>query len=177
MRLRLRLAHELIKAYELPQHMRMCACGTAWQPASPADIAKFHTDMYVHFLQQLTSNAYAVADEAPCHVLNQSVCFSESAWCARALRRSLGARDPHMAGGQWLARGGGACAAHEGVLATPNAPETGPPSGRASVVRVVAAPWWEGSSLLVARAEPAMRCVRVRIPVAMFVRAPPTLRA
>jgi len=76
----LKLTHELIKAYELDQHMRMCACGTQWSPATPAAISKFHTDAYVHFLQQLTCNAWSVADETTNHLLNHSVCFAENTW-------------------------------------------------------------------------------------------------
>jgi histone deacetylase 1/2 len=41
---------------------------------------KFHTDMYLHFLQQLSTNAANYSGEALNHVLNRSVCFSESAW-------------------------------------------------------------------------------------------------
>ena len=83
-----RLAHDLIKAYELPKRMRMRACGTDWQPASPLDVAKFHTDAYVHFLQQLTCNAYTVADEVTSYILNQSVCFAENSWCVPAARHA-----------------------------------------------------------------------------------------
>lgn len=60
--------------------MRMCACGAQWQPASALELNRFHTDPYVHFLQQLTCNAMLVADDSRNHALNQSVCFSESAW-------------------------------------------------------------------------------------------------
>lgn len=74
-----RLAHELIVAYELPQRMRMCAGGAQWQPASPVDLSRFHTDAYVQFLQQLARDAASVADDARNHVLNRSVCFSENA--------------------------------------------------------------------------------------------------
>ena len=77
---RCRLTDELVRAYELPQHMRMCACGAQWQPASALELNRFHTDPYVHFLQQLTCNAMLVADDSRNHALNQSVCFSESAW-------------------------------------------------------------------------------------------------
>ena len=75
-----RFTDELVKAYNLPQHLRMCQCGAQWKPASSDDINRFHTDMYVSFLQQLTSNAASVADEVTNHVLNTSVCFTESAW-------------------------------------------------------------------------------------------------
>lgn len=81
----LKLTHELIKAYELPQHLRMCHCGTSWQPASAADINRFHTDMYVAFLQELTCNAASVAADVLNHVLNQSVCFAENAWVYSSL--------------------------------------------------------------------------------------------
>ena len=58
----------------------MCECSKQWQPASAADINRFHTDMYVAFLQQLTCNAASVVDEVYNHVLNASVCFTETAW-------------------------------------------------------------------------------------------------
>jgi hypothetical protein len=103
-----RLTHELIKAYELPQHLRMCHCGTSWQPASAADINRFHTDMYVAFLQELTCNAASVAADVLNHVLNQSVCFAENAWCAccqlppvhDCRRRTLPAAQRSMAEGE-----------------------------------------------------------------------------
>ena len=80
-----RLTHELIKAYKLPeQQLRMCQCGAQWQPARDSDINRFHTDMYVNFLQQLTCNAADVRDEVTSHIINSSVCFTETAWCARA---------------------------------------------------------------------------------------------
>ena len=75
-----RLTHELIQAYQLPKHMRVCTLGQQWQPATADELNRFHTDQYVDFLQQLTSNAVNVAHEAPNHVLNQSVMFTESAW-------------------------------------------------------------------------------------------------
>lgn len=71
--------------------MRVCLCGTQWQPATFNDLNRFHTDMYISFLQQLTCNAASVLDEVANHVLNASVCFTEAAWCAlRAARSSLG---------------------------------------------------------------------------------------
>ena len=76
------MTDELIKVYGLTQHLRMCQCGKQWQPASAADINCFHTDMYVAFLQQLACNAREVIDELPNHILNASVCFTETAWCA-----------------------------------------------------------------------------------------------
>ena len=76
-----RLTYELIKAYGLQQHMRVCLCGTHWQPASSLQIMRFHTDDYVEFLQQLETNAALVRNEAASYVLNQSVCFTETAWC------------------------------------------------------------------------------------------------
>ena len=79
------MTHDLIKSYKLPEQLRMCQCGTptsapAWQPASATDINRFHTDAYVYFLQQLTHNAVSVIDEVLNHVLNASVCFTETAW-------------------------------------------------------------------------------------------------
>ena len=60
-----RLTHELIQAYQLPKHMRVCTLGQQWQPATADELNRFHTDQYVDFLQQLTSNAVNVAHEAP----------------------------------------------------------------------------------------------------------------
>ena len=95
------MTDELIKVYGLTQHLRMCQCGKQWQPASAADINCFHTDMYVAFLQQLACNAREVIDELPNHILNASVCFTETAWCAlqfinrmRARARMHAARPP-----------------------------------------------------------------------------------
>ena len=76
------MTHELIKAYDLPKHLVMCQCGKQWAPATVADLNRFHTDAYVSFLQQLTSNGASVIDEVLNHVLNASVCFTETAWCA-----------------------------------------------------------------------------------------------
>ena len=47
-----RLAHELISAYGLQQHMTVCLCNKNWMPLPPAEFTKFHTDAYVKFLQQ-----------------------------------------------------------------------------------------------------------------------------
>ena len=80
-----RMTHELIKAYDLPKHLVMCQCGKQWSPATVADLNRFHTDMYVSFLQQLTSNGASVIDEVLNHVLNASVCFTETAWLYSAL--------------------------------------------------------------------------------------------
>ena len=62
--------------------MDMCLCGAQWKPASVTDISRFHTDAYLHFLQQLECNGAEIRDEAPSFVLNHSVCFTETAWCA-----------------------------------------------------------------------------------------------
>lgn len=92
-----RLTHELIKAYDLAKHMRVWTCGVHWQPANAQELNRFHTDAYVHFLQQLTCNGCLVAEDSRNHVLNQSVCFSETAWCV-APHSPPG--QPHTA--QWL---------------------------------------------------------------------------
>ena len=75
-----RLTHELIKAYGLNQHMTMHSCGQQWVPLTAQEANVFHTDAFVHFLQQLDFNAADVLDDAPSFVLNPSVCFSESTW-------------------------------------------------------------------------------------------------
>ena len=79
-RLSRRLTHELIKAYGLPQHMNVCLCPAKWQPAAASEMTRFHTDAYVHFLQQLECNAAEVRDEAGNYVLNPSVIFTETVW-------------------------------------------------------------------------------------------------
>ena len=47
-----RLAHELISAYGLQQHMTVCLCNKNWMPLPASEFTKFHTDAYVKFLQQ-----------------------------------------------------------------------------------------------------------------------------
>ena len=75
-----RLTYELIKAYGLLNHVSLRLTPTQWQPASVAEVTRFHTDAYVHFLEQLESNAAEVRDEAGNYVLNPSVVFTETAW-------------------------------------------------------------------------------------------------
>ena len=77
-----RMTHELIKAYGLQQHMRTYLIGAQWQPARQLDITRFHTDSYVAFLQALAYNGASVAEDATNYLLNMSVCFTETAWCA-----------------------------------------------------------------------------------------------
>jgi hypothetical protein len=62
--------------------MRVCLCGAQWQPATENEISAFHADHYLSFLQQVATSAAAVLDEVTSFVLNQSVCFTESAWSA-----------------------------------------------------------------------------------------------
>eukprot|EP00900_Chrysochromulina_parva_P014908 jgi/Chrpa1/23418/Chrysochromulina_OHIO_Genome00010671-RA len=76
----LKLTYELIKAYGLLNHVSLRLTPTQWQPASVAEVTRFHTDAYVHFLEQLESNAAEVRDEAGNYVLNPSVVFTETAW-------------------------------------------------------------------------------------------------
>ena len=47
------LAHELIKAYGLLQHMTVCLCGKSYLPLHSHEFTKFHTDAYIKFLQQV----------------------------------------------------------------------------------------------------------------------------
>jgi histone deacetylase 1/2 len=78
-----RLTDELVKAYDLQQHMTLCACGTPALPLlPPQEACRFHTDSYVRFLQQIANNGIDVVDEAGNYALNASVCFSETAWRA-----------------------------------------------------------------------------------------------
>ena len=80
-----RLAHELVKACQLPQHMAMCTTGSTECPLLTAGGAMcFHTDAYVDFLQQIAYNSAEVAAESADYALQSSVCFSETAWCAAA---------------------------------------------------------------------------------------------
>jgi len=60
--------------------MTVCICGQQWSPLAELEIARFHTDAYIHFLKQLEHNGREVVDDAPNYVLNNSVCFSETAW-------------------------------------------------------------------------------------------------
>ena len=78
--------------------MRTFLCGAQWQPAQQQEVTRFHTDAYVQFLQQLSHNGYAVADDAPNFVLNLSVCFTETAWCASCLAPRIedGGRTQHL---------------------------------------------------------------------------------
>eukprot|EP00908_Phaeocystis_cordata_P006251 Transcript_16866.p1 GENE.Transcript_16866~~Transcript_16866.p1 ORF type:complete len:320 (-),score=79.34 Transcript_16866:1020-1907(-) len=76
-----RLTDELVKAYDLQEHMTLCACGTPALPLlPPQEACRFHTDSYVRFLQQIANNGIDVVDEAGNYALNASVCFSETAW-------------------------------------------------------------------------------------------------
>ena len=79
-----RLTGELVKAYDLQQHMTLCACGTPALPLlPPQEACRFHTDAYVRLLQQVETNSVEIVDDAVNFVLNASACFSETAWCAR----------------------------------------------------------------------------------------------
>jgi hypothetical protein len=69
-------------AYGLNQHMTMCACKQQWAPLAAPDANMFHTDAYLNFLQQIDYNGVEAVEDAPNFVLNPSVCFSESTWCA-----------------------------------------------------------------------------------------------
>ena len=89
-----RLAHELVKACQLPQHMAMCTTGSTECPLLTAGGAMcFHTDAYVDFLQQIAYNSAEVAAESADYALQSSVCFSETAWCAAAA--AAAAAPPH----------------------------------------------------------------------------------
>jgi histone deacetylase 1/2 len=66
--------------------MAVAECGKQWQPAPAQSIRRFHTDAYVHFLEQIELHGKEVAEEAANFALNASVCFSETAWCAAWLR-------------------------------------------------------------------------------------------
>ena len=67
-----RLAHELVKACQLPQHMAMCTTGSTECPLLTAGGAMcFHTDAYVDFLQQIAYNSAEVAAESrPAKLVN-----------------------------------------------------------------------------------------------------------
>eukprot|EP00967_Tisochrysis_lutea_P026352 scaffold30422_cov30-Tisochrysis_lutea.AAC.1 len=60
--------------------MMIAECGTQWEPALARNIRRFHTDAYVHFLQQIELHGKDIAEDASNFVLNPSVCFSETAW-------------------------------------------------------------------------------------------------
>ena len=81
-----RLNHELIKAYGLNQHLTMCACRQQWAPLTAEQAGAFHTDHYIQFLQLLDYNGLDAVEDAPNFVLNPSVCFCETTWCASAPR-------------------------------------------------------------------------------------------
>ena len=95
-----RLAHELVKACQLPQHMAMCTTGSTECPLLTAGGAMcFHTDAYVDFLQQIAYNSAEVAAESADYALQSSVCFSETAWCAAAAAAAAAAAGPTS--GRW----------------------------------------------------------------------------
>ena len=76
-----RLTDELVKAYDLQEHMTLCEAGTGALPLlPPQDACRFHTDAYIRFLQQIATHGMDIADDAPSYVLNASVCFTETAW-------------------------------------------------------------------------------------------------
>ena len=59
--------------------------GDGWSPAPAATVRRYHTDAYVAFLEKIELHGKEVANEAANYVLNNSVCFSETAWCAAPL--------------------------------------------------------------------------------------------
>ena len=61
--------------------MTVAACGKDWEPAPAQSIRRFHTDAYVHFLEQIELHGREVAEEAANYVLNSSVRLIETAWC------------------------------------------------------------------------------------------------
>ena len=69
----------------LDKHMTMVRSGgDGWSPAPAATVRRYHTDAYVAFLEKIELHGKEVANEAANYVLNNSVCFSETAWCGRA---------------------------------------------------------------------------------------------
>ena len=83
-----RLTDNLVVDCGLDKHMTMVRSGgDGWSPAPAATVRRYHTDAYVAFLEKIELHGKEVANEAANYVLNNSVCFSETAWCGRASLR------------------------------------------------------------------------------------------
>jgi len=76
-----RLTDNLVVDCGLDKHMTMVRSGgDGWSPAPAATVRRYHTDAYVAFLEKIELHGKEVANEAANYVLNNSVCFSETAW-------------------------------------------------------------------------------------------------
>ncbi|EOD18744.1 histone deacetylase 1 [Emiliania huxleyi CCMP1516] len=75
------LTDNLVVDCGLDKHMTMVRSGgDGWSPAPAATVRRYHTDAYVAFLEKIELHGKEVANEAANYVLNNSVCFSETAW-------------------------------------------------------------------------------------------------